>query len=263
MKEKFAIEVFTGFAYSELIPMAKEAGFSGFFSGPHISMDREQVLQCRELSQKYDMYFETDHATLPGCESIWRREEEGDAYIDRLCLCVDNAAAAGVPLTIYHVQVDARMENDLDLGIRRLKRAVDYAVSKGVKVAIENTGTGCEPFLIETMRYFDAPEVGFCYDSGHEYAYTRDTDLLALFGDRLFCMHLHDNSGGGDEHLLPFDGGVPFDRIARHLARLNYQGWMTLELSYDPYREKYTKQAYLQEAYKRLTTIQEMVDSYR
>ena len=44
MKEKFAIEVFTGFAYSELVPMAKEAGFSGFFSGPHISMDRDQVM---------------------------------------------------------------------------------------------------------------------------------------------------------------------------------------------------------------------------
>jgi len=91
------------------------------------------------------------------------------------------------------------------------------------------------------MKHFaSSPNVGFCWDTGHEMCYNFDRDMLALYGNRLLCTHLNDNLGVSDYegriiwtddlHLLPFDGIADWKDITARLNRCGYTDFLTFEL---------------------------------
>lgn len=53
--------------------------------------------------------------------------------------------------------------------------------------------------------------------------------MLNLYGDKLIALHLHDNNGQEDAHVLPFTGNVNWNRIASKLEKINYTGATALE----------------------------------
>lgn len=81
----------------------------------------------------------------------------------------------------------------------------------------------------------DSDHVGFCYDSGHENAFTPDADYLDSYADRLFAMHLHDNDGHHDQHRLPFTGTVDWEKRVAQLKRSSlFQHTVTMEVAVQP-----------------------------
>ena len=68
-KHRLCIDVFTGFEYGELLPMAKRAGFDGFFSGEVYADNLKVMSHCRQLADRLSLLYETSHATIPGCSS--------------------------------------------------------------------------------------------------------------------------------------------------------------------------------------------------
>jgi len=52
-------------------------------------------------------------------------------------------------------------------------------------------------------------------------------------GPRLWGVHLHDNDGTEDEHLLPGMGTVPFDDVAAALVEVGFAGTFMLEIYRD------------------------------
>ena len=79
------------------------------------------------------------------------------------------------------------------------------------------------------MENFTSPHVGMCYDSCHHANYAPGTDLLALYGNRLKALHLHDNGGFRNQHQLPFDGNIDWDKLAAKIRVTGYSGATTLE----------------------------------
>ncbi|MBQ6946421.1 MAG: sugar phosphate isomerase/epimerase, partial [Clostridia bacterium] len=81
---------------------------------------------------------------------------------------------------------------------------------------------------------------GFCWDCGHNLCYTPMEDMMAKYGDRLICTHIHDNRGvtrpgdihyRDDLHLLPFDGNLDWEWFADKIKESKFDGPLTLELS--------------------------------
>ena len=116
-------------------------------------------------------------------------------------------------------------------------------------------------------RYEKIPEVGFCYDAGHEHCYTRTVHYMDLYADRLFCTHIHDNHGrekddwsDPDEHLLPFDGNIDYADMMRRLDEAGFAGTLMLEI-YDhrspAYREM-GNEAFLRTAFERIQRISKL-----
>jgi sugar phosphate isomerase/epimerase len=58
-------------------------------------------------------------------------------------------------------------------------------------------------FLFDNIK---SDKLKFCYDSGHNNCFTPEIDCLGKYGDKLIALHLHDNDGTCDQHLLPFNG---------------------------------------------------------
>jgi sugar phosphate isomerase/epimerase len=84
----------------------------------------------------------------------------------------------------------------------------------------------------------DEPEktnVGVCVDVGHALlssdAGSRPVSgYLERYRDQLVHLHVHDNDGVDDEHLVPGEGLMPWRDLADTLRELGYAGPAVLEV---------------------------------
>ena len=54
--------------------------------------------------------------------------------------------------------------------------------------------------------------------------------MLAKYGDRLKTLHIHDNDGTADQHIIPFDGNIDYSRFIAKLKKLDFYGIIALEV---------------------------------
>jgi sugar phosphate isomerase/epimerase len=101
-----------------------------------------------------------------------------------------------------------------------------------VTLALENIPNELSP--LERMRRFleDAKltEVGICFDSGHSHLKARVESEIRDGGRWIVSTHLHDNHGINDEHLVPFDGTIDWEKVLEAFDVIGYQGNLILEL---------------------------------
>jgi len=79
----------------------------------------------------------------------------------------------------------------------------------------------------------DSPHLGLAYDAGHANVTGRPVAIVHDMGPRLWGVHLHDNDGTEDDHLLPGMGTVPFDDVAAALVEVGFAGTFMLEIYRD------------------------------
>ncbi|MEE9257547.1 MAG: sugar phosphate isomerase/epimerase family protein [bacterium] len=116
-----------------------------------------------------------------------------------------------------------------------IERLIPTAEHLGVTLAIENIpaplgGAGEIEALVDRINH---PCVRVCIDAGHALL-TEGEGAGEAFG-RLAplaaAVHLHDNDGESDAHLIPGEGKAPFSDLWRALDAAGYEGPLTYELS--------------------------------
>jgi len=116
----------------------------------------------------------------------------------------------------------------------RLQEAAGILSSAGKQLFIENT---CESPDLMARVLSNVPGAGFTLDTGHSMLYGAGPDAyLALLGDRLMHLHLHDNLGGDseklhDRHLTPGKGILDWTAFGEELRRLRFRGTAVFECS--------------------------------
>ena len=230
MKNLLCVDVFEGIDYDRLFYMAKEIGFDGLFSGEVHGDDFESMKRVRRIANETGLLYEFSHSKIPGCMELWRNSGGGEDYVKLLKRNIDNCARLEIPILVVHCQPEYQTEPDMALGLSYLEPVVRYAEDAGVKIAFENIDH--PQCLLQTMAHFPNSHVGFCYDAGHEACRGYGYEFLPLVGDRLICTHIHDNEGvfNEDKHMLPFDGTLDFERVARQIRESGYKGTLMLEV---------------------------------
>ncbi len=125
-----------------------------------------------------------------------------------------------------------------------LRRSLDeicrFASSFPVRIAIEpadiyetdliNTGTDAMR-MIDQLGYAN---LGLVLDTGHSHIVGEETaQAMAMAQDRLFHVHVDDNNGLRDQHLVPGLGSFDFPPFLEALDKFGYQGFLGVELSWD------------------------------
>ena len=255
---------------NEQIKLYSDAGFYGFFTEYN-----DKLSQYRNTAEKCGMYYQSVHAPYVRMCYLWRDCADTEDTRNELLRCIDDSADAGVPIVVVHAYIGIgakKIDVPNEYGISNFSYAVERAVKRGVKIAFENTEG--EEFLEMLMTHFkDVPNVGFCWDTGHEMCYNHSEDMMALYGTRLIATHLNDNLGirdyngeitfHDDLHLLPFDGIADWNNIASRLKKYGYSGELTFELNLGskPGRhenDKYRRlpfEEYISEAYARACRV--------
>ena len=119
--------------------------------------------------------------------------------------------------------------------LQNLGEVAEYAAPAGVRLALENTGprgyTGDPQRLVALLEDLGAPNVGAVIDTGHRNLGGDPAGALRTVGGHLITLHLHDNHGEQDEHLLPGRGNIAWDEVNRALAEIGYDGVFMYEIN--------------------------------
>ena len=160
---------------------------------------------------------------------------------------VDFAQEIGATLLNIHLDLD----NGLEKYVRAILPLIKYCQDAGLQLAIENTPlTTPEEFnrlfsLLANISDTVIDHVGMCFDLGHaNLCASSQNDYIGFF-DRLaphvpiFHVHLHENYGDHDSHLVIFTGPAAENDLGirlflERLVKGDFQGSIILEQWPDP-----------------------------
>jgi len=130
-------------------------------------------------------------------------------------------------------------ESDADfseeLTIALLRELIPDCEAHGVIVCLENmpmTAHRISPMknIAEAVAKIDSPYIGICLDTGHSNVFSDNLgEVVHIAAPWLKVLHVHDNNGHSDQHLLPWLGTADWDAFARALAEVGYDGSLSFE----------------------------------
>jgi sugar phosphate isomerase/epimerase len=183
------------------------------------------------LALEYGLYICSAHLPFDEMHKIWGTDDGGDEYADMLCSLVKKCGELSVPTAVLHVSKGVATPPCGEAGLARINRILQAAEHYNVNIAFENLRF--VEYLDYVFSHVSSDRMKFCYDSGHHNCYSPERDLLSEYGDKLDALHLDDNMGDSDIHMLPYDGTANWDKVTDRLAALEYDGVISLEVLQD------------------------------
>ena len=255
--------------WREQMRLIAETGFDYTF----FDWDKdEDAAQRADYARALGLQVDSLHAPFGGINTFWEDTAQGEAYYRLMLGVIDDCARADLHKLVMHTTVGNHPPATCETGFVRYRTMCDYARERDVHVCFENL----EPFvhLHEIMAAVTDPFHGFCWDCGHNLCYTPHVDMMALYADRLMCLHLHDNYGvtqpgnidfRDDLHMLPFDGVLDWNWVAQKIADSAYTGPLTFEYSSRTARRHANRPygEFLQTAMQRAQRVRALVEPLR
>ncbi|MCQ2451445.1 MAG: sugar phosphate isomerase/epimerase [Clostridia bacterium] len=84
--------------------------------------------------------------------------------------------------------------------------------------------------VLELVELVNHPRFKVCWDVGHgNLQKLPQHEALEMLGENVYALHIQDNVGVTDDHMLPFFGLLNFDSIMHGLKNIGYKGYFTFE----------------------------------
>lgn len=187
----------------------------------------------KNVKQAYALGLSIDALHLPYkgmVNTIWLGKELSDSYKALLVKGIEFAFNNGIEDVVMHITSTACPPPINTHGIIFIKELLEKCEDMGINLCLENLRRlDYLQFLYENCN---SKHLAFCYDSGHANAFTHN--LLDFpwekFASKLRCVHLHDNNGIDDQHLLPFDGNIQWAEVANKINQFCTSKKVSLEL---------------------------------
>lgn len=217
--------------FEDRLKIIKESGFKSICTwfGNEFSHSNGDFREHTHLADKYGLVVEHSHIPYFQADNLWADTLDGEAVFNKYKEDIAIASQFGPALlTLHPYGQAAEKTRDNTLCTERLKQLGDLALSKDVRVGLENLKE--TSITAALLRKIENPAVGLCFDAGHNNISVGDTfGIVEEFGGRLFSLHLHDNDGLSDKHLLPFEGTIGWPHFISALRRTSYTGTLMLE----------------------------------
>jgi len=155
---------------------------------------------------------------------------------------IDFAERVGARILVLHPVCLGLTGPSDRLDVPEIRRLAEYAADCGVRIALENlqdTVWLLDRVLEEVGDDPSETNLGVCIDTGHAHM-SHDagrepvTNYLERYAGPLAHVHLHDNRGTSDEHLVPGDGSIDWPRVLRVLRTIGFSGTAVLEVHPPP-----------------------------
>lgn len=227
---KFKKYIYLDYGYSssseEKFALIKETGFDGVFL-----FANDEFLENVNLAKKYQLDIETIHLPFQNvCNNLWIENEKSTEYVEDIKKWINIASENGIDKVIFHLSQSTNPPKPTEKGFERLKEIVEVCEKRGVYLALENLRY--LDYLNLSLEKIKSDKLICCFDSGHANCFTKNIneyDFMKYKG-LIRCLHLHDNNGLKDEHLIPFMGNIDFIKLSKELKKIGYNGPLTLEV---------------------------------
>ena len=208
------------------------------------------------LEEGWEAYIDSVMETAADCQIEF---SQGHAIIHDFCRpkenheflqnimerCIDAAARLGIKWLTVHPSTDEgalQVRNSRTGNIAYFSRLLEKAVPLRVGLAFENMwDLHLAPrrlYAVTAEELVDLVDAlgdgtGICWDVEHGSIMKQDQKAaLGLIGRRLKAVHISDQTGMDNIHILPYLGCSDWNEIIEALAIAGYQGDLTYELQW-------------------------------
>lgn len=261
--------IFSWFSYQlpiqERLKLIKQTGFNATGLWWEDEPDEDKNIQP-SMAQRLGLDIDYVHAPFDNPNDLWSDCISGEDYLISLLGCIDDCRRHSIPTAVMHITRLSSRPPVTQIGLERIKRLIDFAETKQVNIALENMN--CIPHLDYIFSNFESNRLGFCFDSGHEYCNHPEANCLSRYGDKLFAVHLDDNEGAEDTHLLPFDGAINWGKVMLDLSKCKKIRNIMLEVDFKRNHGKSSKYEclsaaeFLEMAHTRLVRLTQLVPDF-
>lgn len=190
----------------------------------------------------------------------------GDDYmqtVDRLKTWLDMYQALDIRAAVLHTgQNDAlSAEEKADRRCKALTELTDHIKGTDITICLENLCNDLQHSddLLPLIERVGSTHLGVCLDTGHLHLCPGESqyEFIKNCGSKLKALHIADNQGQTDQHLMPYGkGNVNWDQVIQGLAEVDYKGLFNLEIPGEnrcPLEVKLMKLRYVREVCEYMT----------
>lgn len=200
----------------------------------------DEVKRIKEYADENGICFVQAHSPDT---NFYNGEQAYREAVDKTVRSIEICGMLGIKSTVVHSGY--KVGNwDKELWFaenREFCKRLFYSMEKwNVNVLCENTtkaNMNGGYFLLDGsdmsdfVKYVDHPLFHACWDTGHANIEGAQYDHIMAIGDDLYALHINDNRGVQDEHIIPYCGTVNMDEIMHALLDIGYNGAFTFEAS--------------------------------
>lgn len=204
------------------------AGFDEtmFWWGEEFEQTDGTRFELFDLAQQLGLNVNTCHFPSTNADYLWYGDDRGASHVRQFEQACKECGERGIKNLVLHLTKKLLTPEPNPNGITNFAFMLDAAKRNNVVIAIENT---------RFLRYNDYilnhfgrdKNIGFCYDCGHNNAFTPNELPLEMYGDMLVTTHIHDNVGPSgtpqDQHHLMGEGNVDFEHVFARLKHYNVE----------------------------------------
>jgi sugar phosphate isomerase/epimerase len=172
------------------------------------------------------------HLPYRNINSLWENTPAGDEYMSILLSLIGDAGVAGIDTLVIHPSDGDHPPLPSAVGTERFRRLTEAAAKRDIVLALENVRV--REHFDHLLTKISDRHLQVCYDAGHHHCSSDDREILLRYKGRIRAVHLHDNDGKEDQHLIPFQGTIDWSREMRLLRESSYNGALALEVMGNP-----------------------------
>jgi sugar phosphate isomerase/epimerase len=245
------------------LEICKESGFDaidfGFGSytlkeGIYTASDDEFEAHFAAIKKKADDLELIISQTHGRTGTYWPNDEQHNADVDRYCeLDLRASSILGSPSCVIHFINNTRWGKQTPEFLHQTSgemfdKMIPFAETYKVNIALETFGAAkiqgarIRDFFADPREFkyqFDRLNTQYktmCVDSGHTHEAESfwvppPEEMIRILGKDVTILHLHDNNGHYDDHLLPGQGNINWPAVFESLEDIGYSGVYNFELA--------------------------------
>lgn len=222
----------------------------------------------KTVGEEFRKFLETENFTMTQGH-LWLSIKicSDEQAVPILLNWLDLYEAIGIRNAVLHVdpiakETELTVEERLDRNVEKLKLIEAHIAPMKIRVCLENLRSlaGNVDELLYMLAHLDSSHFGICLDTGHLNLTDPDQEQFILkAGDHLTALHIADNEGKTDQHMMPFGrGNVDFEKVVKALKQIDYHGLFNLEIPGErlaPLEVKGYKLEYIRKCFEYLMSI--------
>ena len=188
----------------------------------------------RRFAEDHGVSFPQGHLWLV-CDIVGSNQDE---VLPELKRWLDLYQALGITAAVLHPGGDAlrdqgaSAERVLDCQARALRELCGHVAGTDLHICLENMHRQTADDLCRIIEAAGCGNLAICLDTGHLNLLPGDqAQFIRKAGSLLRALHIADNDGSWDQHLMPFGRGtVAWDRVIPALKEVSYDGLFNFEI---------------------------------
>ena len=236
------------------LALMKKHGFECMDYQKFINTENNELFTCSDT--EFDELVKKDAAAIAEAGIIvsqvhgpWRypprdnTEEDRQERFEKMARSLRGTRLLGCKYMVLHPMMPFGPADDGDkdeffrINFDFYRRLIKVAEQEQVVICFENMPMLKLPIstpqqILDFVKEINSPWFKICLDTGHAAVHGIPIgEAVRLTGDYLKVLHVHDNNGKADQHLLPFSGVTDWADFTKALHDIGFDGTMSLECS--------------------------------